>query len=396
VLPVVAPPETRPHRLFLIGSVYGGKFGAAVKGSSADADPQLYDRVDFGATPTLQYIFTGERVVLTSATGGTVLRYAPGHYSARRIFESLRLTTPLTEHTDLAVHGVATYSPFYSFDLAVDPEDQDAADVVPPETLQIIAMRKNLNVDAGATWRYRLAPRSTLSIDGGVTQTAFFGEGTDLLSPHGGIGFTRQLSPNASLQLGYGYREFRYDSGSVRDLREHDIRAGVGYSRPLPFRRPTRIGFSVGSGTAQTANRLRFDITGQAFLTRELSRAWFAVASYRRGLDVRPGLNQPLFLFGDTAAVTLSGLLSSRLGVRTTASYVRGTSLLDQFQQHSSWWSSSTVLSARLLGPVAAFGEGTFTSQRLSSQLGPIVGLPTRVDRYSVTAGIMMVIPVLR
>ena len=127
-----------------------------------------------------------------------------------------------------------------------------------------------------------------------------------------------------------------------------------------------------------------------------MSASWLAVASYRRGLDVRATLDQPLFFFGDTAAVTVIGRLSARLALRSTASYVRGTSLLDPFQQHSSWWSGTTVLSARFFGSVAAFGQGTLMSQRLSAQLGPIVGLPTLVDRYSISAGLMMVFPLLR
>ena len=151
----------RRHRLFVLGSVYAAKIGTKVQGPSDDVDPQLYDRFDLGATPTLQYTFTGERIVVTSATGGTLLRFAPGHYYPRRVFESVRLSTPLSEHTDLLIRGEAIYSPFYSFDLSVDPEQEDTIDVVPDDALQVVALRKNLNVDAGA----RLALPADAAID---------------------------------------------------------------------------------------------------------------------------------------------------------------------------------------------------------------------------------------
>jgi hypothetical protein len=325
-----------------------------------------------------------------------VFRYAPGHYFPGAFFESVRLTTPLTEHTDFTLRGRVRYSPFYSFDLAVDPERQESPDLVPAEDVPVVAQRKNMNLDVGGDWRYRLGPRSTMWIDGGMTETAFFGAGIDQLSFRGGIRFAHSFSPNASLQIGYGYREWRSDTGPQLDVQVHDIRAGVRYVRPLPFTRPTRLGFSVGSGAAQTRTHLRVDLTGEVFLTRELSRSWGATVWYRRGLEVRSGLNQPLFFFGDTVAGTIAGALSRRTALYATASYVYGSSLLAQLQEDSSWWSASTVLSVRLLPMVAAYAQGTFMSQRFSTQLGPFVGLPRDVDRYSTTLGLIFAVPLLR
>ena len=95
----------------------------------------------------------------------------------------------------------------------------------------------------GHVWRYRLTPRSTLSIDGGVIQTTFFGDGADVLSPHGAINYSRSLSPNATLQLGYGYREFRYDSGDParRADARHSLRRRLLAPAAIPASNPRRL-----------------------------------------------------------------------------------------------------------------------------------------------------------
>lgn len=394
------PPIPRHHRLYFAGSVYVGRAETTVERPADAAYRRLYTAGGFAATPTLQYVFTGERVVLRSVTGATLQSYAPLGFFARRYFESVRLHSPLTEHTDLTIRGVATYSPVYVFDLAVDPE-QTETDLVPAGDQQIVVFRRNLDIDTNGEWRYRLRQRSELDLDGGFAHTGFFDSGLDVSSPHAGVRFGHQVTANARLQLGYAYRRWIYDGGSdaaaaVPSVRLHDIRAGFKYSRPLPFWSRSRAGFSLGSGVSQTPGRTRFDFTGEAFLLHQISRSWNAAATYRRGLEVRSGLSQPLFLFGDSVALTAGGLLARRVALRTAASYFRGRSLLDRAESRLSWWSGTSVLSVRVAGPLAAFGQGAFVSQRVSARLGNLVGLPTFIDRYALSAGLTVAFPLVR
>lgn len=391
-----APAAPRHHRLFATASVYADKIGADLDESPTGLEGHLYDGVYFGVTPSLQYLYVGNRILFTVATGTTINRYAPGQVDATRFFQSMRMTTGLTEHTDMTVRAVVLYSPFYSFDLSQDPQNPETPPVVPSDEQLLVARRRNLNVDVGGEWRYRGSPQSTWTIDGGLTKTAFFGEGVDLLSPRVGFRFTHSYTPNFGVQFGYGFRDYEYEGAPRLHTTTHDLRTGIGYSKLLPLGRPTRVGFDVGGAAIRTASETKFDVTGGAYLTREISRDWSAVLYYRRGMVVRDGLDQPLFLFGDTIAATLTGRLSRRLASYTTGTYVRGSTVVDPIEEHTRWWSASTVMTWQIGGPFAAFGEGTYISQRFSADLGPFIGLPTSLDRYSFTAGLIMILPLVR
>ena len=107
-------------------------------------------------------------------------------------------------------------------------------------------------------------------------------------------------------------------------LRGHDVRAGISYNRLLPGSPRTRFGFGFGSVTAQQPGTVRVDMTGTAFLSRQLSPDWLTAAIYTRGFDVRAGLVEPLYYFSDTAALTLAGTIARRAALRLVGSYVRG------------------------------------------------------------------------
>jgi hypothetical protein len=391
--PVQAPPRSR-HHLFLTGQTFLGRTGARA-GTAETARQPLFDATFAGAAPILQYVYSGRRAVFQSISGGSFLQYGDIGFHATRYFQALRYATPVSPHSDVALRGSLSYSPFYVYELTVDPE-QEETDLVPADQSLLIAFQKNLSADVVGQWRYRPRPRGTFTAEGGVSRIDYFGRGLSATGPMAGTRYVHQVTQNTRVQLGYRVRRWFYDTPGVQDVTIHQLNGGVAYSRPLQLSRPTRFGFDVGSGLAEGRGGTRFTVTGGGFFAHQLPAAWLAVASYRRGFDVQSAIAQPIFLFGDTTALTLRGRLLPRTVLATTGSYVRGTTLFDPIEQHVSWWTGTAVLSVRLAAALGAYVRGLYTSQQFSTQLGALVGLPTEIDRYSVTAGLTLVLPLLR
>lgn len=252
--------------------------------------------------------------------------------------------------------------------------------------------------DVSAQWRRRLSIRSEISAGVGAAYTNYSGDGIDSLTPSGSVRYSRQMTEHFRMGLGYGIRQWNYPDPAVviPAVRSHDILSGLSYSRPLPFSRRTQVGFDFGSSVAQTPDAWRFHINGSAFVLHPISRSWVAVGSYRRGLDSRAGLSAPIYLFGDWLAATLSGVVARRVAVRTTATYVTGDSLFYDLHERTRWWSASTSVSTLVFGLAAAYVQAGWTGQRFATQVAMVSGLPTNIDRFSISAGISVGLPLVR
>lgn len=394
--PSDAPANSR-HRVDLSTGISGGYAHADL-----DSDPltdafdlRLYQATLFGTSPVLQYTFTGERAVFGNVAGGSFARYGGRDWRATRYFNHLRVATPIGPRTNVALRGLASYSPFYTFDLSVDPEREDT-ELLPADEAQPMAKRSSLYLDVAGHIRHRLSTRSEVSLNGGFAYTTYSTKGLDSVTPSGSLQFSRQMTEHARLQLGYGFRQWHYPGSVLPLVRTHNIITGISYSRPLPFARRTQVGFDLGSAVAQTPKAWRYDLTGGAFVLQPLGRAWAAVGNYRRGLDGRTGLSAPLYLIGDTVALTVGGLVGRRVVVRSTGTFFTGTSLFDELQERSRWWSATTSVSTLVLGVAAAYLQIGWTGQRFAAQVGQVSGLPTVVDRFSVFGGLSVGLPLVR
>ena len=89
--------------------------------------------------------------------------------------------------------------------------------------------------------------------------------GQDLRAYSAGGRYLYNLSRNATLHLGYIYREGQYTYvASAQSTVAHDIDVGVDYHKPLSFSRRTHVDFSVGSSFVSTPT---FETTSQTFST---------------------------------------------------------------------------------------------------------------------------------
>lgn len=389
------PALTSTHRIDFVAAVFAG----LARGDFAVSDSEellLPESSYAGISPVLSYIYTGNRVSFDSTTGGSFLHYStvPG-FHATRYFQRLSIRGKIAEQTTLAVRGGVSYSPLYAFSLAVDPDaEDDQLDLGDQEPF--VAARENLRADARVELTHRMSERSQIVADYNVARTTFFGDGFGQASHRAGLNYGRALTPNARLQLGYAFNYWHYPGADAAPFIGHDLRTGVSYNRPLPGSSRTRFGFDFGSAVAQQPGTVRVDVTGTAFLAHQLSRRMTLVGSYYRGFDVRPGFVEPLYFFSDTAAVSSTIILGRRAVASLVGSYVSGTFSADTYGQKARSWNGSGSVSFGINALMSTYVQGTLTNQRLSEELGPLTGLPTLIDRYTVTGGFTLWLPWVR
>lgn len=389
-------PAGSRHRVDWSGSL-GSTYGQAdldLEPLTDAFDLRLYESTAASTSQIIQYSFTGQRRVFGNVAGGSFARYGATGWRAARYFNNMRFAMPTGPRSNLSVRALVSYTPYYTFDLAIDPEREDT-DLLLPDEPQPLSRRSSTYFDVSTQWRRRMTERSEISFSGGVAYTDYSSVGIDSFTPSASFRYSRQMTEHSRLQLGYGIRQWEYPDAALPMVRTHDIISGVSYSRPLPFARRTQVGFDVGSAAAQTPNAWRYDLSGGAFVLQPLGRMWMAVGSYRRGLDARAGLSQPLYLFGDTAAITISGLVARRFVIRGTSTFVTGMSLFDELREHNRWWSTSASASTLLFG-VGTYVQAAWTGQQFSQQVGNVTGLPTKVDRFSISAGVSFGLPLVR
>jgi hypothetical protein len=298
----------------------------------------------------------------------------------------------IAEQTTLNFRTGLSYSPYYAFNLAVDPNAEegqlDLGDQEP-----FVAERENLRGDAHVELTHRMSQRSQIVANYSFARVTFFGDGFAQANHRAGVLYGHALSPNARVQLGYAFNYWNYPGGDVDAFLGHDIRSGITYNRPLPGSPRTRFGFDFGTAVAQQPGTLRFDVTGTAYLAHQLSRRAFVVASYYRGFDVRPGFAEPLYFFSDTLAVSSTIVMGRKVVASVVGSYVSGTFSADIYGQKARSWNGSASVSYGINSLMSTYVQSTLTHQRLSEELGPLTGLPTLIDRYTVTGGFTLWLP---
>jgi hypothetical protein len=134
--------------------------------------------------------------------------------------------------------------------------------------------------------------------------------------------FSRSISRNLGLRLGYNYAEFQFSPDGNR-YRGDTIDAGVDYSRDLSITRRTRVSFSTGASGIREGTYTRYGATGTAGISREIGRSWLAAAGYSRNIVFVEWLRAPYFY--DGINVSLNGLISRRVSVHSGAGWTFGT-----------------------------------------------------------------------
>jgi hypothetical protein len=130
-----------------------------------------------------------------------------------------------------------------------------------------------------------------------------------------------------TLQAGYANRQAIYHGVTENAEVDHRVRtdsidAGVNYRRALSFSRRTHVAFSSGSTVVSDGGARRYDVTGNATLTRELGRTWEAALTYSRQAGFVDTFAAPVF--NDSVAASVAGLITRRISVSAGAGATHG------------------------------------------------------------------------
>jgi hypothetical protein len=402
-------PSARPYR-----GLFGGSEGGPERGQSLDLNWSLLGAYDdnvtadtgspieastqvqgsFGtAAASLNYTARGERQQFSAAvrTGG---RYYPDlrELSAMDAAASANFTAALARNVTFQASQAIGYQPYYQFAFLTnlvpsDPEVTRTSDGA-------IRRLRSYDADGHAQLEMRFGGRSSVLAEYGYRRTTFGGDGRFLWQA-AGARFTRNLTRNLGLRLGYGYGEARNSLGTIGPrIASHTLDAGVGYSRSLSFSRLTTLNFGTGTTIVRYNHESQLTLTGNVGLTREIGRSWRAGADFARGVQFVAGFDDPVI--ANTLNVHLRGLLARRVEAVLSGGYAAGTIGLNQSGRGYSTYSGSAGLRfafSRLLSLETQYFYYRYDFDQLSAL--PL-GVARTLNRQGFRCGISGWLPLYR
>jgi hypothetical protein len=362
-----------------------------------------------GAMFSLDYWKRGERGSL-DVTGGSSYRYYPS-LSELTGFDhraSLGFTWRFSDRTSFGATESVGYSPYYSFRNFPGLSTSAVGQAAPAAGEFPIDYRPAITYSSSASIDHRLTRRATLSADYSLLYTDFRTEGAKSFDDwRVGSTFNYRLTRNATARLGYHYRRSTYSYLlEPRPIDNHDINAGIDYSKSLSIARRTTFGFTTGSsiyrsysptssgGFDPNAYSTQFTVTGTAYLNRQFGRQWNARLDYRRGVEYVEGF-VGVFLT-DAVTASLTGMAGSRTRLSFSAAYSGGDVSQYGAGQRFDTYMGNAEVQVALASFAALFADYSFYHYGFGSAVVLPPGMPGGLDRNGVRAGLSLWLPLLR
>jgi hypothetical protein len=337
----------------------------------------------------LSYGLGGGRASFNAGAGGSVSYYPSlqnNYYKAYSANAGGRVT--LLRRPELSANASVSYRP-YTFLLseaeAIEPGLSGAVapelDFVPVES-QYVNYQGGLNLGQRLSQRTRLSFGYSYSLADHIDRTFWRQGGQSSLSV--------QVSRGLAVRLGYGYSEGHYNDGRV--YRSHRPDVGLDFLRALSLTRRTSLSFSVGTDATATADRTRIRATGSARVLHELGRSWALSGAYTRGTYYTESLSAPVF--GDSAVVSLNGLISRRLNfsaVGSTSLGSVGAGSRRNYDIYRGALNLSTALT-RFMNVGVSYSYFNYSFEE-GVVLDP--GLPRDINRQSIRAHVSLWAPIV-
>jgi hypothetical protein len=376
---------------------------------------------------TAEYAWRGRRLTLRW-TSTSSLRYYHNLDKLANISDTaaLGLSTRLFGRTNLVVNQSATYSPSYLSELFPSAPPSEELGTAP-------SAAPDLSISSQESYTYRttvelaqpLWSRTGVSATGEFSYTDYPQQENVLLRDLSNralrASLSHRLTRSTEFTAGYRYGIGDLYSNSDTETSEQEIGLGLDYGRSFSATRRTVVAFRIGASRIDVPtvyipgfetpavdiqppdtvaggivmgrlNRLSGDI-GVRHEFYQFSRPWQVRFNYRRATEQIPNLTAPVFLDGVSAA--LEGLFTRRLDLLVAASYSSGGSTLYRADPTFDTYLGDARLRYALTRTLALFAQYLyyFYDFRENAQLAP--GVPTRLERNGVRAGLMLRLPVL-
>ncbi len=229
---------------------------------------------------------------------------------------------------DVRFTQLVAYAPVFSFAPTATLVPIVEADPLPQTDPGLgIFERSSWASNTGAGYRHELGRRASVELDyefdarmyeDSPDPTSTLGDTTSHLAT---VQFDRTINRRWSVLAEYGFFHSRpTDADGVRPVTDHNVTAGLGWTRDVSRTRSLHVQASAGAQRVNSTlglgiERRPFDYwapSGQATVDLDLSRNWNVSANYRRNVTVVPEVTSESFLT-DAIIFNARGLVGSRL-----------------------------------------------------------------------------------
>jgi hypothetical protein len=379
---------------------------------------EAYDQdllTEAGATPqpTLQAggSYTWLAPQMTVATHGRRLQFNAFSLSSVRYYPTF--SQPLATnyniggglmakpgpHTTISANGGLTYAPtpLYALFAGSEAATKPDAPATAAADLQAGSLRSYTN-NMSVTLEQAVTPRVTLTVLGDLQRTNYLKQVAgfpDMQSTDVGGRLTLAATRHVNLRFGFVQRQASY-SQSLRTS-EQDVELGIAVTRDLSATRRVTFGLNLGptasdTGLSPTA-RPHLGLTGDAYVERQIGRSWTARSTFRRGLSYVGGLAGPAYTNG--ATVEASGFVNRHIDVLASGGFSSGQ-MAAQLTTAANFTNFMAFTRVRygLSHAWAVHLEGLFYDYRFDRTVITVPGVPDRMTRVGLRAGLTMFVPV--
>jgi opacity protein-like surface antigen len=281
-----------------------------------------------------------------------------------------------------------SYSPYYDFgglqDRNTSPIGDAAASHGDFANRDLAALTSTTDV----SWSRPISRRIAVSAAYNLRRTTFGRSELDMTSQSLGGRMTRRFTRYVSLRTGYTYRVADPALAQTRTPRNHELDLGLDYSRPLSISKRTTLSVASGSALTPQGDRLAFNLTGGAALTRQIGRTWEARAGVNRSVQLLEGFTEPVLINGVTA--TLSGAVRRRVNFSCAVGLSTSSVGLDTGSANGfASWTGGAGLSFALGRRAALEAQYFYAGYRFDGDLAVAPGLANgRQQRQGVRVGL--------
>jgi hypothetical protein len=257
-------------------------------------------------------------------------------------------------------------------------------------------LRDYSSYNASASISHQLSRRSSLS--GGYSRhsTLFGGDGSfdDLAEQNVSFRYSRSVTRDLGLRLGYGYTEAVYGQDRQR-YQNHSIDTGVDYNRALSLTRRTKLAFSTGGTAIRQDQQTRYDVIGSAVLSHEIGRTWNASLSYQRNVGFTELVLQPVF--SDAVSASLGGLITRKLTFQSGVGTSRGSvGVHDRASNGFDAWSGFAGVNRALTRYLALGVSYSYYHYNFQPGASLVTGLTPNMNHHSVSVALNAWAPVFQ
>jgi hypothetical protein len=369
-------PKLPPDTLQLILSAFGGEAAVADSSQQVDGVP---DGAHAGAEATLIYQRRKGRAAFGARGQSMVRRDVSAALTPMWQQGAMEFSYAGTRQQFHARQGV-TYAPYYQF----GGLNQQGPSPIGDGTFAVGEAAAahgdfansglaSLTTTTDIDWNRQISRRFGLSTALNLRRTTFDGSQLDLTARSVGARLTRRFTRFIAMRTGYTYREGNVAFGSDNQ-RLHELDLGVDYSRPVSRSQRTTVSFGSGAALTPHAQQpMTFNVTGNAFLNRQIGRTWQTRVGFTRSVMLLEGFVEPVL--SNAVTTNIGGMLRRGVTLSSSLSYSLGSLGQNTSESHYTNWTGSGGVSIALGRRAAVETQCFFAGYRFDGDLALAPGL---------------------